>query len=841
MLLNFASVIAILALNQKRMSTKNTKPQKNQKPNKPFSSSRSSKRAARKKSKANRPMTFWRYFWRWVRRFLLLAFLVAIVGGSIYILILDQRISSQFSGDKWPEPSRLYARPLELFVGAELQPNDIAAELKRLGYTQSERVQAAGEWRIAGSKMYIGKRPFKFSDGEEPYQRLEIQFADGRISAVMDYDSRESVVIARLDPLMIGSVYPRGGEDRILVKLDEVPPILVDTLIAVEDRKFWEHAGIDYRGILRAVVTNLRERELRQGGSTLTQQLVKNYFLSSERSIRRKAEEAVMAWRLESQATKKEIMQAYLNEVFLSQDGDRAVHGFGLASHYFFGKPLSELQDHHIALLVGMVKGPSAYNPVRKPKQAKKRRNVVISVMVQQELITKEAGEVLRLQDLGVLPKPQIGTSRYPAFTELVKDQLKRDYNADDLNSEGLIIFTTLDTRTQEIAEKALQDHLQAKSEDSKTALQGAAVMVDVHNGEVSAVVGDRDVRNVGFNRALNARRQIGSLIKPLIYLAAMKNSTRYTLATPLDDSPIEIPRQGQAPWKPRNYTGKFVGEVPLYRALAQSYNIPAIRVGMDVGADAVNQVIADLTTPPFADQKPIAKLSSTQPSGYLGAVEMSPYQVAQIYNSLASGGFVTPLNSIRNVLTSDHQLLDRYPLEIDSRVDEKSVFLINQAMQKVTQIGSARSLTWRLPNIGAAGKTGTTNSTRDSWFAGFTGDKLGVVWVGNDKNASTGLTGSSGALPIWANVMKKVANESYDGNPPEGVMEVAIEPNSGLRWGDGCGESLVLPFVQGSEPAELAPCAYYFPTPDDSWKTTAPPPSLPPKSTAPWWETIFD
>lgn len=789
-------------------------------------------------------MTFWRRFWRLLFRLALALFVLGLLVLAAYVFIMDQRIKNEFTGEKWPEPSRLYARPMELFVGAKLQPNEVAAELERLGYTKSERVQQAGEWRIAGSKMFIGKRPFKFWDGDEPYQRLEINFGNRSINGLLDYESRESVAIARLDPVMIGSVYPSGGEDRILVKLDDVPQLLIDTLIAVEDRKFWDHAGIDFRGILRAVYTNVRAGQMRQGGSTLTQQLVKNYFLTSERSLQRKASEAIMAWRLETHASKEEILEAYINEIFLSQDGDRAVHGFGLASYYFFGKPLSELEDEKIALLVGMVKGPSVYNPIRNPKNATGRRNVVLDLMVSQELITKERGEILRLKPLGVLPTPQVGTSRYPAFTKLVKRQLQRDYNAEDLRSEGLIIFTTLDTRTQEITEQAIQAHLDEKRSTTEAKLQSAAVMVDVHNGEVSAIVGDRDVRNVGFNRALDARRQIGSLVKPLIYLTALQNPYRYTLATPLDDSPLEVPRQGQPSWKPKNYTGEFVGNVPLYQALAQSYNIPAIRVGMDIGAEAVNDVIDDLTVPPFADENPIAQLNSNQPSGYLGAIEMSPYQVAQIYNSLASGGFVTPLNAIRDVLTADHQPLDRYPLEIDSRVDGKSVYLINQAMQKVTLTGSARSLTWRLPKFAVAGKTGTTNSTRDSWFAGFSGDKLGVVWVGDDRNASTGLTGSSGALPIWAKVFKKVANEPYIGIPPEDIAEVAIEPSSGLRWGEGCADNVVLPFILDSAPAELAPCAYVeTPSWGEPINGNAPTPTAPPppSTTKPWWERLFD
>lgn len=789
-------------------------------------------------------MTFWRYFWRWARRIFLLLFIVGLVVGGLYVLSLDQKIRSEFIGDKWPEPSRLYASPTELFVGAPLQPTDLAAELKRLGYTQSERVQQAGTWRQAGRKLYIGKRPFVFWDGAEPYQRLEITFDSRGISALVDYDSRADVAIARLDPEMIGSVYPRGGEDRILVKLDDVPPMLVGILKAVEDRDFDEHIGVHFRGIARAIVTNISSGRMRQGGSTLTQQLVKNYFLTSERTLRRKAEEAVMAILLELRHEKSEILEGYINEVFLSQDGDRAVHGFGLASYYFFGKPLAEIETHQMALLVGMVKGPTAYNPLRRPEGALKRRNTVIAIMVSQGLVTKAEGELLGLKPLDVLPTPQVGTSRYPAFTQLVKRQLARDYNDEDLRSEGLRIFTTLDTRVQQATEQSIQEHLQARDPKTSAKLQAAAVLVNVHTGEVSAIAGDRDSRTVGFNRALDARRQIGSLIKPLIYLTALQRPFQYTLATPLDDSPLDVARPGQPSWRPKNYSGEFVGAVPLYRALAQSYNIPAIRVGMDLGADSINDVIQGLTVPPFAGEDPIDLLDDSQPSGYLGAVEMSPYQVAQIYNGLASGGFVTPLNAIRSVLTSADQPLDRYPLEINRRMDQKSVYLINQALQKVTTEGSARSLQWRLPDwLAVAGKTGTTNGTRDSWFAGFSGDKLGVVWVGDDNNASTGLTGSSGALPIWAKVFNATASEPYIGIPPENLMEATIEPESGLLWGSGCEQNVVLPFILDSAPTDKAPCTYLPQegTGGGIGGHSDPVPPPPPAGTKPWWERLFD
>lgn len=809
----------------------------------------------KKTPKNNTKRPFWRRFWRWFWRIALLLIIIGGVIGTVYVIQLDQEIQNRFTGQKWPEPSRLYARPTELFAGARVPQRELADELQRLGYTESEQVNQAGTWRQAGSKLYIGKRPFDFGEGVEPYQRLEVLFSATGIASIKDYATRKELPIIRLDPEMIGSVYPSGGEDRILLKSDDVPELLKKALIAVEDRKFYDHPGIDFKGILRAVWINVTSGEMRQGGSTLTQQLVKNYFLTNARTIRRKVDEAIMAWRMEVHYSKEDILEAYINEIFLSQDGDRAVHGFGLASYYFFGKPLAELGTHQIALLVGIVKGPTAYHPIRRPESALERRNVVLDVMANQGVISSAEARAARLKPLDVVPTPQLGTSRYPAFTELVKRQLRRDYRPEDLRSAGLIVFTTLDTRTQHITEEAMQAHLDAKDSEQEDKLQGAAVMVDVHTGEVSAMVGDRSVRNVGFNRALNARRQIGSLVKPLVYLAALQYPARYTLASPLDNSQLEVERRGKPPWRPKNYSGTYSEPVPLYRALAQSYNLPAIRVGMDIGAGSVNDVMDRLTIPAAEGEKGLPRLSDQIPAGYLGTAEMSPYQVAQIYNSLASGGFVTPLNSIREVLTADHEPLQRYALEIDTRIDAKSVYLINYAMQQVTQIGSGRSTQRTLPDwLSVAGKTGTTNSTRDNWFAGFSGDKLGVVWVGHDDNKSTGLTGSSGALPIWSKVIGEVANEPYIGVPPEGISEVTIDPESGLLWSEGCADGIVLPFVRDSSPLDYAPCGVKGYDPYSDWLNSDPngnpsnnpnsgqpnQPPPPPDSTRPWWERLF-
>ncbi|MCB1738305.1 MAG: penicillin-binding protein 1B, partial [Gammaproteobacteria bacterium] len=601
----------------------------------------------------------------------------------------------------------------------------------------------------------------------------------------------------------IGGIYPTRAEDRSLVRLAEVPRQLTEALIAVEDSRFHDHHGVDPFGILRAAWSNLVAGRVVQGGSTLTQQLVKNLFLSQERSLQRKLNEAFMAGLLELHYGKDQILETYLNEVYLGQDGGRAIHGFGLGAEFYFGRPLNELRNEHIALLVGLVKGPSYYNPRRNPERAKVRRDVVLAVMEREGLIDADEARRARAAPLGLSEARNGSGNRYPAFLDLVRRQLKRDYREADLTSEGLRIFTTLDPLLQTKAEARLTRRLGylQKRHKADGPLEGAVVVVRPETGEVQALVGGRDARFDGLNRAMDAVRPIGSLIKPVVYLRALEDPASYTLATPLDDGPFSLRIAGNAePWTPKNYDGTYHGKPLLIDALAHSYNPASARLGMALGLDQVHATIRRLG---------VERAPPMVPAMLLGAYNLSPFEVAQLYQPIAANGFRAPLRAIREVMNMDRQPLARYALRIESTVDTQAVGLVGFAMREVVESGTARFLKQMLPaDAVVAGKTGTTDDLRDSWFAGFDASRLIVVWLGVDDNRSANLTGASGAMLVWGDVMRAAGVASLPAGMPMGTSALRIDRSSGLRADAGCSAAIALPFIPGSEPRGLAGCA---------------------------------
>jgi len=736
-------------------------------------------------------------FWRIFRY----AFLVLALLAAGFTLYLDFRVRGEFEGRRFALPARIYARPLELHAGLRIAPAEVIAELREAGYREGPRDGDPGWFAKEGDTLEVAVRPFVFWDGVQPAKRIRVGFEDGKVATVRDAQNRE-LPLARLEPLPIGGIYPAGNEDRVLVRLSDVPRHLVQALIATEDHNFYTHHGFDLRGIARAVWSFLRGRGL-QGGSTLTQQLVKNFFLTPERTLQRKITELFMAVLLELHYGKNEILETYLNEIYLGQDRDRAIHGVGLASLYYFGKPVEHLTLAESALLVGIVKGPRVYDPYRHPQRALERRNLVLRETRARGYATLQQYAVARGAPLGINPRASMGTSPHPAFLDLVHRQLRREYDEADLRSEGLRIFSTLDPRAQSAAERVLESRL-AQFDKSRRfgepGLEGAVVITDSQTGEVQALVGARDSRYRGFNRALDALRPVGSLLKPAIYLTALSQPSRYTLVTPVNDGPFVWKSRGAPDWQPSNYDGKFHGEVPLRTALAQSYNAATARLGTDLG---VENVLATLKR--LGVEREMQPFAST----LLGAVDLSPFEVAQLYQTIASGGFRTPLRAIREVTTQDGKPLRRYPLAVEQTFPPEPMYLLTTAMQGVVREGTARSLAnWLPPETAVAGKTGTTDSQRDAWFAGFTGARLAVVWIGYDDNRAARLSGAAAALPVWGEIMAALAPDPLVLPRPEGIENVLIDPQSGLRADVGCPGAIELPFAQGSAPVARASCA---------------------------------
>ena len=730
--------------------------------------------------------------------------LVGLVVFAVFAVYLDAVVQEKFSGKRWTVPAKVYARPLELFVGQKLAKDDFLKELDALGYRRENAVAGPGGVSVAGNTIELHSRGFQFYESTEPSQRVRVRFS-GDYVAGLTQAGGGNLAVARLEPLLIGGLYPAHQEDRVLIKLEQVPPYLVETLVAIEDREFFNHFGVSPKGIARAVWINATAGQLRQGGSTLTQQLVKNFFLTNERTLTRKATEAMMAVLLELHYEKKDILEAYLNEVFLGQDGQRAVHGFGLASQYFFSQPLSELKLDQVALLVGMVKGPTYYNPRRNPERALERRNLVLDVLAAQGVASAEEVQAAKQKPLGITRRGSLADSSFPAFLDLVKRQLREDYQEQDLTEEGLRIFTSFDPIMQLKAESALADTLKRLSgRKGVDQVEAGMVVTSPESGEVQAIIGSRQPRFAGFNRALDAVRPIGSLIKPAIYLTALERPSQYTLTSLLEDQPFSIKGQDGQVWSPQNFDRKAHGTIYLYQGLVNSYNLSTAKLGLEIG---VPEVLKTLNRLGVEQEWP------AYPSMLLGAGGLSPISVANMYQTMANGGFNTPLRGIRAVLTAEGEPLKRYPYQIQQRFDSGAIYLLQNAMQRSMSEGTGRSVYSQLPrSLALAGKTGTSNDSRDSWFAGFGQDVLAVVWLGRDDNGPTPLTGATGALQVWTDFMRKADPLPLDMPVPDNVVQAWVDASSGQGTDPSCPNAVQMPYIRGSQPVAGPACGIQAP-----------------------------
>lgn len=734
---------------------------------------------------------------RYILYFLLVAILFGLVALGLHSYRLNQLVQERFEGKRWSVPSRVYARALELYPGRILKAAELRMELDLAGYQHSGDGLMPGHYRQRDGEFTISSHAFHHWDGEEPARDITLVVEDDKIVLLQDANSGDFLNLVRLRPVEIGSIRPANQEDRILVRLGQLPSYLPVALQLVEDRSFGGHHGIDLLGITRAAWANIKAGRVVQGGSTLTQQLVKNLFLTREKTFSRKFNEAIMALLLEWHYDKEQILEAYCNEIYLGQDGNRAIHGFGLAARFYFNKPARELSVAEAALLVAIVKGPTFYDPRRHPERAAERRNRVIKILLKDGFIDESEASTALNSPLGVRAKPSRSSSRYPAFIGLVKRQLQSDYREEDLRSEGLRIFTTLDPIVQHRAEEVVRtqvERLQAK----RAKLQAATVVTKLGSAEVVAMVGSATPNYWGYNRALDMKRPVGSLLKPAIYLTALLHD--YTLATPISDEKIALRQSDGQIWSPSNYDHASHGEISLTHALAHSYNQAAVRLGLELGLGSVAGTLQRLgiegKIPPY-------------PSIMLGALELSPMEIAQMYQTLADRGYYTPLRAVREVLNDQHQPLQHYALDTESHFDADSVYLLNEALRLALREGTGKRVAAGLPEtLSLAGKTGTTDDLRDSWFAGFGAEYLAVVWVGNDENKKIGLSGGSGALPIWASMMSQLEGLLPPLPPPAHIVFKEIDAQSGLLADSGCETRYTLAFIEGSEPQEDAPCS---------------------------------
>ena len=707
--------------------------------------------------------------------------LIAAVPIGFYFVSLDRQITETFEGRRWSLPARVFAAPLELHAGAPLAVDDFIIELLRVGYQRGDP-SMPGRFRDHDESVEVTLRPFAFPDGPRRAMTIDVSFRRGQIERI---EAKTGAVASiRLEPPVVGSFFTSHGEDRVVVSPVETPQLLIETLKAVEDRNFDSHPGFDLRGIARAAWQNVKAGAITQGGSTLTQQLVTSYYLSRERTMTRKLRELAMAIILEWRYSKTELMNAYINEIHLGQHGVRAIHGFGLGALYYFNKPLAELDAHEIALLVTVIRGTTYYNPYRNPERALARRDRILGTMHEFELINTAEFETALENDLDVVTSRR-GGRYYPAFMDLVRRQLRRDYDQETLAEEGLRIFTTLDPRLQDLAQLAATVTMRALETErgiDAGSLQVGIVIRRSQTGDVLAIVGGRDGGAQGFNRALNARRQVGSLIKPLVYLEALETG-RFHLTSELLDEPLTLTEYDD--WSPRNFDENFRGPIPLIRALGDSLNVPTVRLGVEVGIDAIADRVVELT-----DHEPVR-----YPSLVLGAVELTPLEVSNIYAVFAGGGFLPNVNTVTDILDSASRERARYELRVKQVADYAPIEALNTALQAAMARGTGR----QSPHArsGAAGKTGTTTGNRDSWFAGYDGDQLTVVWIGRDDNTPHGLSGGVGAMRVWNRIMRDV--DAAPLTADDGMT--TIDYRTGRRVPSHCPEAVHVALPDGIEP----------------------------------------
>lgn len=743
-------------------------------------------RNKKKTSKSSRPARWWRIVWLTALKLGLVVLLALVV----YFIYLDSKITSTFSGQKWQVPAQIYGRSLALFPGKYLTQANLILELEQLQYRRSNEVTGPGQFSVNGGSVTLFRRSFTFVDGEQSAERFSVEFNRTGISRIVQQG--KSLEAARLEPQLIEHLVSPHQEDRELVRLELVPELLKETLLLVEDRDFYQHRGVSPLSVLRAFWVNLSAGRTVQGGSTLTQQLAKNMYLTHDRTLWRKVNEAFIALVLDYRFSKDQILEAYLNEIYLGQNHATAVHGFGLASRFYFGKPLAELAPEQYALLIGVVKGPGYYDPRRFPERAQRRRDLVLRLMFEQHLLDRPAFEQAISKPMQLVPRGQYLNASFPAYMDAVKRELRQLALDPKLMHSGIKVFTYLDPMAQTQAERTVSQLVPEMNKE----LEAAMLVVDYQQAAIQALVGGKTAGYAGFNRALEARRPIGSLIKPPIYLEALAQRGRFTLGTLLDDSPISL-RNNNQDWQPQNFDKQFRGPVSLMRALADSRNLPTVRLGLQLGMPKVQDALRRLG---------LERRVNLFPAALLGAVDLSPYEVTQLYQTIANNGVHQQLAAVQAVTDQHGAVVYQRVSPKSQRYPAEDVYLLHYAMIESTLTGTAQSLarTWPQPTF--AGKTGTSSDYRDSWFAGFDQDTLVTVWLGRDDNKSTGLTGGTGALRVFADYFRQRGKHNLIRYMPEQVEWQRFSTNSGLPVPEYCPNSWLLPAHKATM-LQLAAC----------------------------------
>ncbi|EHD0097923.1 penicillin-binding protein 1B [Vibrio vulnificus] len=711
---------------------------------------------------------------------------LALVAVLIFVgIYLDSVVKQRFEGQLFQLPTVVYARIQTLYAGENVSRPELQKELDILNYRKVSQPRYPGEYSSSSSKIELIRRPFEFVDGPEADRHVMLHFDASSLTRIQSLESKGDLGYLRLEPKMLGMLEKDTDEQRLFLRREQFPEIMVDALLVTEDRDFYQHDGVSPLAIARAMFVNIKAGRTVQGGSTLTQQLAKNLFLTQDRTLWRKVREAYIALILDYRYSKDRILEAYLNEVYLGQSGNQAIHGFGLASRYYFGQPIQELRIDQLAMLVGMVKGPSYYNPVRFPERTKERRDLVLRLMMQQNMLTASEYDQAASRPLDIQDVPRIA-SRQPAYFQQLSMELREKVGEAFQGETGLRVFTSLDPISQDKLEKAISKKVPELGKVAGNELEAAAVAVDRTSGEIRAMVGGKRTGYDGFNRAINASRPIGSLVKPAVYLTALEQPEKYTLATTLQDTPLSLKGSKGSVWEPRNFDRQFRGDVPLYQALAKSLNVPTVRLGMQLGIDQVSDTLARLGV----NRNEIRPV----PSMFLGAFSLTPLEVAQMYQTLTNSGRKAPLTALRSVVDLEGHVLYQSLPKSSPVVNEQAAWLTTYAMKQGVAQGTGRYLQNQFAWAALAGKTGTSNDSRDSWFVGVDGREVTTIWLGRDDNQPTKLTGASGALRVYAEYLKQRTPEKLILPWPKEITTLGYQQKSDGELLLDCSSQFTLP-----------------------------------------------
>ena len=738
-----------------------------------------------------------------------IAFVVCLVAVAALALYVYKQSIGKFEVRRLSLPTRIYADSTPLRPGVPLAADDLVEKLDRLGYRSAPAIGQAGDYVAKHNAVDVYTRAFQHPTGSYAAQRVSVTFRGSAIDSVTPQN-------AALEPELLTSILSEQLENRRPVKLEQVPQSLQDAVVVTEDVRFWHHPGVDPIGIFRAVGRNLKAGGVAEGGSTLTQQLVKNYYLTPERSMKRKLTEAFMAVILDAKYSKHDILEAYLNDIYLGRNRSISILGVGEAARFYFGKPVSELTVPESAMLAGMIKSPNNYSPFNRPDLSLQRRNTVLGLMLKNKKIDDAAYRQAIASPLPRKPfRQRTGLSSMPYYVDRVLQELAKDYGYKDVKGRGLQIYTAIDLNAQDTAARTLENGLETlergnrRLRSASTPLQGVIINIDVPSGEIRALIGGRNYDMNQFDRALNAKRQIGSLVKPFVYLTAFEPSlsgNNITPATLVSDQRFVLKRRFSADWSPRNYEDVYHGTVTVREALEQSMNSASVRIGLATGIPNVIKTMKTLG---------ITSDVSDNPAMLLGAVDISPIEMADAYSTIARVGSRVPLRTIRYVTDDRGKLVanagEVQPVQV---YPARDAFILVNVMKGVVDRGTAavvRSLGYH--NV-AAGKTGTTNDKRDAWFIGFTPQTLSLTWLGFDDNTPVGLSGGQGAAPIWARYTEAVTagQRNMDWAPPPGIVTTTVDETSGGLATPNCPRQALVQdaFKEGTQPSQ--PCPLHSP-----------------------------